>query len=144
MLQPYQGRVDRQGRAAAHRQLAVSIARNPRDARRRKNQATGLPPMSGYKEGKAGIKVQTGKWSKIPTDRRNATASYHSGANLAQTSDTIQRAIDEWKLVHPNDEPFLDEIEMADPRVRMWREILRQRYNFNKSRQQHEQPETSE
>jgi hypothetical protein len=33
------------------------------------------------------------------------------------------------------DEPFLDPIEMADPRVRMWREILRQRYNFNKSKQ---------
>jgi hypothetical protein len=32
------------------------------------------------------------------------------------------------------DEPFLDPDEMADPRVRMWREILRQRYNFNKSR----------
>ena len=33
-----------------------------------------------------------------------------------------------------SDEPFIDPIEMADPRVRMWREILRQRYNFNKSR----------
>ena len=32
------------------------------------------------------------------------------------------------------DEPFLDPIELQDPRVRMWREILRQRYNFNKSR----------
>jgi hypothetical protein len=31
-----------------------------------------------------------------------------------------------------SDEPFLDPVEMADPRVRMWREILRQRYNFNK------------
>lgn len=41
-------------------------------------------------------------------------------------------------------QPFLDPDEMADPRVRMWRETLRQRYNFNKSRQQHEQPETSE
>ena len=29
-----------------------------------------------------------------------------------------------------SDEPFLDPVEMADPRVRMWREILRQRYNF--------------
>jgi len=31
-------------------------------------------------------------------------------------------------------QPFLDPEEMADPRVRMWRETLRQRYNFNKSR----------
>jgi hypothetical protein len=41
-------------------------------------------------------------------------------------------------------QPFLDPDEMADPRLRMWRETLRQIYNFNKSRQQHEQPETSE
>ena len=74
---------------------------------------------------------------------QNAAAGFSHGANPAPTPDTIQRAIDEWKLAHPNDEPFLDEIEMADPRVRMWREILRQRYNFNK-RQKHEQPETSE
>ena len=33
-------------------------------------------------------------------------------------------------------QPFLDPEEMADPRVRMWREILRQRYNFNKRRKQ--------
>ena len=26
--------------------------------------------------------VQTGKWNKIPTDRRNATASYHSGGDI--------------------------------------------------------------
>jgi len=32
-----------------------------------------------------------------------------------------------------SDEPFLDPIEMADPRVRMWREILRQRYNFKRN-----------
>ena len=41
-------------------------------------------------------------------------------------------------------QPFLDPDEMADPRLRMWRETLRQRYNFNKSRHKHEQPETSE
>ena len=33
-----------------------------------------------------------------------------------------------------SDEPFLDPEEMRDPRLRMWREILRQRYNFNKTR----------
>ena len=31
-----------------------------------------------------------------------------------------------------SDEPFIDSIELQDPRVRQWREILRQRYNFNK------------
>ena len=37
-----------------------------------------------------------------------------------------------------SDEPFLDPEEMRDPRIREWREILRQRYNFNKSKK-HEQ-----
>lgn len=31
-----------------------------------------------------------------------------------------------------SDEPFIDPIELADPLVHQWREILRQRYNFNK------------
>ena len=46
----------------------------------------------------------------------------------------IMKAIREWQLEHAEYEPFLDPIELQDPRVRMWREILRQRYNFNKSR----------
>lgn len=33
-----------------------------------------------------------------------------------------------------SDEPFLDPDELNDPQVRLWRETLRQRYNFNKSR----------
>ena len=48
----------------------------------------------------------------------------------------IMKAIGEWKVEHPDDEPFIDQDELQDPRVRMWREIMRQRYNFNKSRQQ--------
>ena len=31
-------------------------------------------------------------------------------------------------------QPFLDPDELYDPRVRMWRDTLRQRYNFNKTR----------
>ena len=44
----------------------------------------------------------------------------------------IMRAIEEWKLEHAEDEPFIDPIELQDPRVRMWRETLRRRYDFNK------------
>jgi hypothetical protein len=33
-----------------------------------------------------------------------------------------------------SDEPFLDPDELNDPRLRLWRETLRQRYNFNKTR----------
>ena len=34
------------------------------------------------------------------------------------------------------DEPFLDPDEYLDPRVHQWREILRRRYNFNKTHKQ--------
>ena len=41
--------------------------------------------------------------------------------------------IQEWVLVHP-DEPFIDPVELTDIRVGQWRETLRQRCNFNKSK----------
>jgi hypothetical protein len=34
------------------------------------------------------------------------------------------------------DEPFLDPDEYLDPRVHQWRDILRRRYNFNKTHKQ--------
>ena len=85
----------------------------------------------------------------------SATASDQSGATLPPTPDdvtdeewqqhiAIMKAIGDYEIIHSGAEPFLPEDEMADPRLRMWRETMRQRYNFNKSRQQHEQPETSE
>lgn len=95
----------------------------------------------------------TGK-GQVATDP-NATAAYHSGATLPPKPDDvtdeewtehleIMKAIGDYEIIHPGDEPFMPEDEMADPRLRMWRDTLRQRYNFNKSRQQHEQPKTSE
>jgi hypothetical protein len=56
---------------------------------------------------------------------QSATSSYHSGATPAPTPEAP---------VWNTDEPFLDEEELRDPRVREWREILRQRYNFNKDK----------
>ena len=44
-----------------------------------------------------------------------------------------QLGIQEWVTVH-GDEPFIDPLELQDPRVRKWREIFRKRYNFNKTR----------
>jgi hypothetical protein len=60
----------------------------------------------------------------------NATAGPRNGAISAHEPVKIGDIITE---VWNTDDPFLDPIELADPRVRMWREILRQRYNFNKS-----------
>ena len=43
----------------------------------------------------------------------------------------IMKAIGEYNVVHPKDEPFLDAEELRDPRLHRWRETLRQRYNYN-------------
>ena len=76
-----------------------------------------------------------------------ATASDQGGVTSAATPDPPKpdgisdeqwtehlktlAAIHEWTEVH-GDEPFLDPIEYIDPEVRTWRQILRDRYNFNK------------
>lgn len=46
----------------------------------------------------------------------------------------IMKAIGDYEAVHPEliDAPFLDAEELTDPRVHLWRETLRQRYNFKK------------
>lgn len=54
----------------------------------------------------------------------------------------IMRAIKEWQLVHVPDEPFLDPIELQDPRVHEWRQRLRLAYNFNKTKRK--QPPNNE
>lgn len=62
---------------------------------------------------------------------QNATARLYHGATPAHEPVRIGDIITE---IWHSDEPFLDPEELRDPRIRMWREILRQRYNFNKSR----------
>ena len=96
----------------------------------------------GDKADVADIAIRMMRTGDKPRQSREVTGNHgksqeitgNQGATPAQMPDTIQRAIDEWNLVHPDDEPFIDQDEMQDPRVRMWRETLRQRYNFNKSR----------
>ena len=46
----------------------------------------------------------------------------------------ITKAIGEYEVAHPNDEPFLDADELRDPELHRRREIFRQRYNFNKGK----------
>jgi hypothetical protein len=41
----------------------------------------------------------------------------------------IMKAIGDYDIIHPADEPFLPEDEILDPRLRMWREILRRAYS---------------
>ena len=74
---------------------------------------------------------------------QNATARLYHGAALPPKPDNvtdeewanhlaIMKAIGDYDIIHPSDEPFMPEDEMADPRLRWMRETLRQRYKFNK------------
>ena len=66
----------------------------------------------------------------------NATAAYHSGATLPPKPDNvtdeewanhlaIMKAIGDYDIIHPGDEPLMPEEEMTDPRLRWMRETLR-------------------
>lgn len=66
--------------------------------------------------------MTTGDKPRNTDDKQGATDKSSSdtgqgGANPATTSD---QATDEWKLVHHDGDPFLDD-DMLDPRVREWR-----------------------
>ena len=66
---------------------------------------------------------------------QHATASDQSGATLPKPDNVtdeewaehlaIMKAIGDYEIVHPGDEPFMPEDEMADPRLRWMRETLR-------------------
>ena len=71
--------------------------------------------------------------------------TWRNGATLPPPSEGISEAewlehmailkqINEYDIIHPQDEPFLDPEELRDPRLHWMRETLRQRYNFNKTR----------
>lgn len=63
---------------------------------------------------------------------RDPRGTWRNGATPANDPVKIGNIITEIWSVGNSDEPFLDPEELADPRIRMWRETLRQRYNFNK------------
>jgi hypothetical protein len=94
------------------------------------------------------------------TEPKIATASYHSGANPDPSPDKpegvsnddwyehleIMRAVGDYEVLHPElaDAPFLDAEELTDPELHRRREILRMRYNFNKSKNEKDNKQISE
>ena len=66
--------------------------------------------------------------------KRPDTYVRRTAKNVTVSTDE-QELLDtkEWVEAH-GDEPFIDPEELADPRVAMWRDILREQYNFNKTR----------
>jgi hypothetical protein len=84
-----------------------------------------------------GPRKDTGK-GQVATDQNAAARLYH-GATMPKPDNVtdedlaehlaIMKAIGDYEIIHPGDEPFMPEDEMADPRLRMWREILRRAYS---------------
>ena len=81
-----------------------------------------------------GPRKDTGK--EQGATEQSATASDQSGATLPPKPDDvtdeewaehleIMKAIGDYEIIHPGDEPFMPEDEMADPRLRWMRETLR-------------------
>ena len=81
-----------------------------------------------------GPRKDTGK-GQGATDQNAAARLYH-GATLPPKPDNvtdeewanhlaIMKAIGDYEIIHPGDEPFMPEDEMADPRLRWMRETLR-------------------
>ena len=79
----------------------------------------------------------TGKWQGAT--EQSATASDQSGLTPAPKPDdvtdeewanhlAIMKAIGDYEIIHPGDEPFMPEDEIIDTRLRMWRETLRRAY----------------
>lgn len=73
----------------------------------------GDKPRHGQPRGQAPVEKPS---EPVPT----ATPAVHEPVRIGDIITEI------WH----SDEPFLDPEELRDPRIRMWREILRQRYNF--------------
>ena len=82
---------------------------------------------------------------EIKETETNASAASDHGATLPPPPEgvtdaewlehlDIMKQIGDYELIHPQDEPIADPEEIRDPRLHQWRETLRQRYNFNKSR----------
>lgn len=93
-------------------------------------------PADGDKADVADIAIRmmrTGDKPRQTGDGQGATEQSATGATTAHEPVRIGDIITE---IWNSDEPFLDHEELADPHLRMWREILRQRYNFNKRKEQ--------
>ena len=69
-------------------------------------------------------------------DSRDDTPPKPDGVTDAEWLEhlTILKQISDYELIHPQDEPFLDPEELRDPQLHQWREVLRHKFNFNKTK----------
>ena len=94
----------------------------------------------GDKADAADITIRMMRTGDQPRETRqgNRGATSKSSTDIGQggaTSEPVTVAGIECEVVRWNtNEPFIDPIEVSDARVRKWRDIIRRRYNFNKTR----------
>ena len=84
----------------------------------------------GEKADAADIAIRMMKTGDKPRKEPEQVTTAKSQETVLPLGDGLPLEPVEWN----NDEPFIDMEELADPRLRLWRETLRQRYNFNKTR----------
>ena len=73
--------------------------------------------------------MRTGEGPRESEERRVKSEEFATATATAHEPVRIGTII---ANIIADDTPFIDPEELADPRLRMWRETLRQRYNFNK------------
>jgi hypothetical protein len=88
-------------------------------------------PADGDKADVADIAIRMMRTGDKPRQSPEQAATAKSQEAVLPLGANLPLETVEWN----NDVPFMDLDELNDPRLRLWRETLRQRYNFNKSKQ---------
>jgi hypothetical protein len=84
----------------------------------------------GQKADAADIAIRMMKTGDKPRQAPEQSATAKSHETVLPLGADLPLEPVEWN----SDEPFIDTDELVDPRLRLWRETLRKRYNFNKTR----------
>jgi hypothetical protein len=104
-----------------------------------------IPEEDGPKADVADIAIRLMGGGRVPeqkTDTGDGQGATENNAPVASDQSGATPAHDPVRIgdiiadIISDDKPFLDSKELSDPRIRMWRETLRQRYNFNKRHKQ--------
>ena len=96
------------------------------------------PRQSGQSQEQAPVANPSEHVSMTATPKPDDVTDEEWAEHLA-----IMKAIGDYDIIHPGDRPFNDMDEFTDPRLRMWRETLRQRCNSKTDRLNERESKTS-
>jgi hypothetical protein len=100
-------------------------------------------PQDGDKADAADITIRIMHDPTFKPRKAVEKTEVHQQPTEQQTDEEQEREAIRRDVALHGDEPFLDPEEMTDPELHRRREILRQRYNFNKSRNRQTPPTTN-